>query len=97
MLNHTHHRPLLATVVTAVALAGTAAPALAMPIDGGGSPSTVPEQDRVKVVRVQVDEGMDWSDAGIGAGGMLALVLVGFGGAHALSSAPSRRHTAAHS
>jgi hypothetical protein len=97
MLNHTHHRALLATVVATVALAGTAAPALAMPIDGGGSPSTVPEPDRVKLVRVQVDEGLDWGDAGIGAAGMLAIVLVGFGGAHALSSAPSRRRTAAHS
>jgi hypothetical protein len=38
----------------------------------------------VRVVRVQVDEGLDWTDAGIGAAGMLALVLVGYGGARAL-------------
>jgi hypothetical protein len=97
MSNHTHHRQLLATVATAIALAGTATPALAMPIDGGGSSSTVPEPDRVKVVRVQVDQGMDWGDAGIGAAGMLGLVLVGVGGAYALRSAPSRRRTAVHS
>ena len=97
MSNHTHHRQLLATVATAVALAGAAPSALAMPIDGGGSPSTVPEPNRVKVVRVQVDQGMDWGDAGIGAASMLALVLVGFGGAHVLSSAPSRRRTATQS
>ena len=97
MPNHTHHRQLLASVATAVALAAAAPSALAMPIDGVGSPSTVPQPDRVKVVRVQVDKGMDWSDAGIGAAGMLAVVLVGVGGAYALTSAPSRRHTAAHS
>jgi hypothetical protein len=94
MNNHTHHRQLLATVATAVALAAAAPSAIAMPIDGGGSPSTVPEPDRVKVVRVQVDQGMDWSDAGIGAAGMLALVLVGVGGAHVLSSASSHRRPA---
>ena len=97
MNNHTHHRQLLAAVATTVALAAAAPSALAMPIDGGGSPSTVPEPDRVKVVRVQVDQGLDWGDAGIGAAGMLGLVLVGAGGAYALSAAPSRRRTAAHS
>jgi len=97
MPNHTHHRSLLATAAAALVLAGTASPALAMPIDRSGPPSTVPQPDRVKVVRVQVDEGMDWGDAGIGAAGMLALVLVGVGGAYALTSASSRRHTAAHS
>lgn len=99
MRNHIHHRPLLATLATGIALAGAAPAALAMPIDGGGSPSTVSAQDPepVKVVRVQVDEGLDWADAGIGAAGMLALVVVGFGGAHVLSSVPSRRRTAAHS
>ena len=91
MRNHTHHRRLLTTVLTTALLAGTAPAALAMPIDGGRSSTTVPaEPERVKVVRVQVDEGLDWGDAGIGAAGMLALVLVGFGGAHMLSSAPSR-------
>jgi hypothetical protein len=98
MRNRTNRRPLLATVATTALLAGTAPAALAMPIDVGGSSTTVPaEPERVKVVRVQVDEGLDWGDAGIGAAGMLALVLVGFGGAHMLSSVPSRRRTAAHS
>ena len=64
-----------------------------MPVDNGRRADPV----RVKVVRVQVDEGLDWGDAGVGAAGMLALVLVGFGSAHALSSLPSRRRTAAHS
>jgi hypothetical protein len=96
MLSTTHHYPLLATVATAAALAATAPAALASPLDAGGpadaNPAPVPEA--VKVVRVQVDEGLDWGDAGIGAGGMLALVLVGFGGVHAISSVPARGRTA---
>jgi hypothetical protein len=89
LLNRTTHRHLLATVAATATLAAAAPAALAMPIDGGGAPSTVPDFERVKVVRVQVDEGMDWGDAGIGAAGMLAFVLVGFGGAHVLSSVTS--------
>jgi hypothetical protein len=88
MLRNTHHRRLLATAATtAVALASTAPAASAIPVDNGRSTSSVP----VKVVRVQVDDGLDWGDAGIGAAGMLALVLVGFGGAHALTSTSERR------
>jgi hypothetical protein len=97
LLNHTNRRRVLATVATTAAFAGAAPAAIGMPIDGGGAPSTVPEQDRVKVVRVQVDQGLDWTDAGIGAAGMLALVLAGFGGAHLLNAAPSRVRSAAHS
>jgi hypothetical protein len=99
MLQHTHHRRLLATVATTAALATTAPAALAMPVDAGGSVGTTPasEPERVRVVRVQVDEGLDWSDAGIGAAGMLALVLVGYGGAHALTTGPGRTRSAAHS
>ena len=47
------------------------------------------EPERLQVVRVQVDEGLDWGDAGLGAVGMLALVFVGYGGARALSTRPS--------
>ena len=106
MLRHTHHRRLLAAVATAAALAAAAPAATAMPIDGGGSAmprddsvgaTPVPEPERVRVVRVQVDEGLDWTDAGIGAAGMLALVLVGYGGAHALTTVPRRERSAAHS
>jgi hypothetical protein len=94
MRNRTHHR-LLATFASTALLAGTAPAALAVPIDNGRS--VVPaEPERVKVVRVQVDEGLDWADAGIGAAGMLAVVLVGGGGAHMLGSASHRRN-AAHS
>jgi hypothetical protein len=94
MLCHTRRRRLLAAVATAAALAATAPPALAVPIRDN-SVSAQPE--RVQIVRVQVDEGLDWGDAGLGAAGMLALVLVGFGGARALAAAPHRDRTAVHS
>ena len=97
MLRHSHHRRLVATVATAAALAGTAPAALAMPIDGPiGGQDRAPAPEPVRVVRVQVDEGLDWGDAGIGAAGMLALVLVGFGGAHALTIGSGRRRSTAH-
>lgn len=95
MLHH-HNRRLLATVATAAALTATAPTALAMPIDGGGSDAANPAPERVRVVRVQVDLGLDWSDAGIGAAGMLAVVLIGYGGAHALSVS-RRERSVAHS
>lgn len=98
MLRHTHQRRLLAAVAMAAALATTAPAALAVPIDGPmRSQGPAPKPERVRVVRVQVDEGLDWSDAGIGAAGMLALVLVGFGGAHVLTTVPGRGRSAAHS
>ena len=44
------------------------------------------------VVRVQAPStGFDWGDAGIGAAGGLALCMVGFGGALAVSQRRSRR------
>ena len=95
MLHHNHHR-LLAIVATTTALAATAPAALAMPVDGGGLVAAPPTPEHVRVVRVQVDQGLDWSDAGIGAAGMLAVVLIGLGGAHALVS-PRRERAAAHS
>jgi hypothetical protein len=83
MLGHTHPRRLFATVATVAAFTATAPAALAMPVDGGGSIRNS-EPVPVRVVRVQVDEGLDWTDAGIGAAGMLALILVGYGGARAV-------------
>jgi hypothetical protein len=85
MLRHT------AAAITAAAFAATAPAASAVPIDNNG-PATP-----VRVVRVQVDEGLDWGDTGLGAAGMLALVLVGVGGAHALGSVSVRRRSTVHS
>ena len=97
MLRHSHHRGLAATVATTAALAGAAPAALAMPIDGPiGLEDRAPAPEPVRVVRVQVDEGLDWGDAGIGAAGMLALVLAGFGSAHVLTTGSGRRRSSAH-
>jgi hypothetical protein len=92
----THNVPrqkLLAAFATTVALACAAPAASAMPIHDVGFPT---DPERLQVVRVQVDEGLDWGDAGLGAAGMLALVLVGFRGARAFSSAPGRERPVAH-
>jgi hypothetical protein len=97
MQHHTHKRRLLATLATAAALGTTAPAALAMPADGTGPIDAAPAPEQVRVVRVQVDQGLDWSDAGIGAAGMLAIVLIGYGGAHALATVPRRERPAAHS
>ena len=94
MLPSTNHRRLFAAIATTVVLASAAPAASAMPIHDVGFPT---EPQRLQVVRVQVDEGLDWRDAGLGAAGMLALVLVGFGGARAFTSAPGRERTAVHS
>jgi hypothetical protein len=95
MLAH-HNRRLLASVATAAAFAATAPAAIAMPIDGPVSRGANPDPEPVRVVRVQVDQGLDWSDAGIGAAGMLAVVLIGYGGAHALTSVSRRQRSMAH-
>jgi hypothetical protein len=61
------------------------------PIDSVGinTQSPAPDPERIRVMRVQVDQGVDWGDTAIGAAGMLALVLAGFGVAHTLRSFPS--------
>ncbi len=94
MLGHTHQRRLLAATATTVVLAATAPAASAAPIYDVGFPT---EPERLQVVRVQVDEGLDWGDAGLGAVGMLALVFVGYGGTRALGTRPRRVRTPAHS
>ena len=93
MFDHTHHRLLLAAVATTVVLAAAPAASAAPIYDVGFST----EPERLQVVRVQVDEGLDWGDAGLGAVGMLALVFVGYGGTRALSTRPRRGRTPAHS
>lgn len=95
MLRTTSQRRLLAAIATTAALTTAAPVASAMPTDPVRPAGATP--DRVPVVRVQLDEGLDWGDAGIGAAGMLALVLVGYGGAHALTAVPRRARSAAHS
>ncbi len=98
MFRHTHHRRLIAAAATATALAAAAPAASARPIDSDRYGSYGASQPaRITVVRAPGEQGLDWGDAGIGAAGMLALVLVSVGGAHALGAAAGRRQPTAHS
>ena len=59
-------------------------PATPVEVRSAQAPSTV--VNAVPVVRVVTHNGgFDWGDAGIGAGGMLALTLIGLGGAVTLT------------
>jgi hypothetical protein len=98
MFRHTHHRRLLAAAATAAVLAAGAPAASARPIDSDRYGSYLaPQPERVSVVHVQGEEGLDWGDAGIGAAGMLALVVVAFGAVRAATSVPARGRSTAHS
>jgi hypothetical protein len=84
----------VATVVSALA----APVASAAPIEQR-IPSTVNQpsgqQAPVRVVQVGADNGFDWSDAGIGAGGLLALLAIASGGLMAVRHRPATGHPAA--
>ena len=64
---------------------------------GGGygsvsQPSNNTASIRPTVVRVvTISGGFDWGDAGIGAGGMLALIVIGLGGALTLTRQRTHR------
>jgi len=51
---------------------------------------SAPEVTVVKLVEPPAITGFDWGDAGIGAGGLLGLILVGLGGTLVVSH---RRHS----
>jgi hypothetical protein len=84
----------VATVVSALA----APVASAAPIEQR-IPSTVNQtsgqQAPVRVVQAGADNGFDWSDAGIGAGGLLALLAIASGGLMAVRHRPATGHPAA--
>ena len=81
----------LATVVSAFAApAASAAPIEdVIPSTANGEPSgqSVP----VRVVQVGADSGFNWGDAGIGAGGLLALVAIASGALVATGYRPGAR------
>ncbi|HTX32350.1 MAG TPA: hypothetical protein VMD09_13290 [Solirubrobacteraceae bacterium] len=97
----TRHRITTAAAV-AVALAAGAGPAWAFPADQTPNGSQVPAGSPYvtgaasapaapTIVRVTpTDAGFDWGDAGIGAGGALALSLVALGGAVLVSGRRGR-------
>jgi hypothetical protein len=49
-----------------------------------GHAASLPETP-ARIVNITADGGFDWGDAGIGAGGIVALMLIGLGGAFAVS------------
>jgi hypothetical protein len=85
----------VATVVSALAApAASAAPVEQfIPSTTKGEPSG--QQAPVRVVQVGADTGFDWGDAGIGAGGLLALAAIASGAVVAIRHRPDPRHTAA--
>ena len=58
-----------------------------LPSSVNGQPSGQPAP--VRVVQVGADNGFDWSDAGIGAGGLLALLAITSGGLLAIRHRPA--------
>lgn len=94
--NNTLRRGLaVATVMSAFAApAASAAPIEEIiPSTVNGEPSGQPAP--VRVVQVGADNGFDWGDAGIGAGGLLALVAIASGALVAIRHRPAPGHTVA--
>lgn len=99
------------SIVVALALGASAAPASARPFDlnangsqvlaqTGSTPATsqAATPPPATIVRITAHtSGFDWGDAGIGAAGGLALSMVGLGGGLAVSQRRTRRtrHTTA--
>ena len=85
----------LATIVGALAApAASAAPIEQLiPHTAEGEQSGQPAP--VRVVQVSADKGFDWGDAGIGAVGALALVVIATGAVVATRRRPDPGHIAA--
>jgi hypothetical protein len=85
----------VATVVSALAAPAASATPVEqfIPSTANGEPSG--EQAPIRVVQVGADDGFDWGDAGLGAGGLLALVAIASGALVAIRHRPVTGHTAA--
>lgn len=85
----------VATVVSALAVpAASAAPVEQfIPSTTNGESSGQPTP--VRVVQVGADNGFDWGDAGIGAGGLLALAAIASGAVVAIRHRPDAGHRVA--
>jgi hypothetical protein len=87
--NHTIKKAsALALALTAIAPAAASATLVE-----GGSNGTTPTQPTSIVRVVAPNNGFDWADAGIGAGGALALSLVGLGAALTVTQRRAHRPT----
>jgi len=62
---------------------------------GDYAPAVTSEAAPVRVAQVGADDRFDWADAGIGAGGLLALAAIVSGGLIAIRHRPETRHTVA--
>jgi len=94
--NSTLRRALtVATVVSALAAPTASAAPIerVVPSTANSEPSGQPAP--VRVVQVGADNGFDWGDAGIGAGGLLALAAIASGAVVAIRQRPDVRHTVA--
>ena len=61
-----------------------------------GRPDSAPAPDSpVRVVQVDADNGFDWGDAGIGAGGLLALAAIASGAVIVIRHRPDPGHKVA--
>ena len=61
-----------------------------------GRPDSAPAAEPpVRVVQVGTDNGFDWGDAGIGAGGLLALAAIASGALVVIRHRPDPRHKVA--
>ena len=84
----------IATVGSALlAPAASAAPVEQMvPSTANGEPSGQPAP--VRIVQGGADDGFNWGDAGIGAGGLLALTVIASGAVIAVRHRPAPGRTA---
>jgi hypothetical protein len=90
MLPNQHIKTAAAIALALSVIAPTAASARPIGPGPGGAPTTQPQA--TPIVRIVApNHAFDWGDAAIGAGGGLALSMLGLGGALAVSSARTRR------
>ena len=82
-------RRALALACAAFALAASTATAYPQPTAGPPASSETP----TTIVQVPAATGFDWGDAGIGAAGVVALAMLGVGGALVISHRRPRRAT----
>lgn len=94
--NNTLRRGLaVATVVSALAAPAASAAPIEQFIPSTVNSEPSGQQAPVRVVQVGADNGFDWGDAGIGAGGLLALAAIASGALVAIRHRPDARHTVA--
>jgi len=91
----------IATAVSVLAAPAASAAPIEQYIPHTGDGKTIKDNSApatpapIRVVQVSADSGFDWGDAGIGAGGLLALVAIASGALVAIRHRPATGHPAA--